>query len=143
MKKAVLSIVIVAVSSILVSCNKAVPFQELPEPAKSFLSTHYAGKPVPFAKSEWCGYEVLLPDGTEIEFNSDGEWEKIEAEHATLPATIIATLPTPIGEYLATTFVGIPVEKIEKGFFGGYELELVNDAELEFRDEGTLKSCSF
>lgn len=44
---------------------------------------------------------------------------------------------------LTATFAGIGVEKIEKGSFGSYEIEMVNDAELKFSKEGMLKSCSF
>ena len=127
----------------MVSCNNAVPFQSLPAPARTFISTHYADMPVPFAKAELCGYEVVLPDGTEIEFTKEGEWKKIDAEHVFIPTGIISTLPAPISDYLTTSFAGIGVEKIEKDFFGVYELELANDAELRFSKEGMLKSCSF
>ncbi len=143
MKKILSYLFAAAACAGLVSCSNAVPFQSLPEPAQTFLSTHYAGMPVPFAKAELCEYEVVLPDGTEIEFNRKGEWKKIDSEHTFIPESVTATLPAPINNYLTTTFAGIPVEKIEKGFFGGYELELVNDAELKFSREGMLKSCSF
>lgn len=143
MKKIVLFFAAAAACACLVSCNNAVPFQSLPAPAQTFLSTHYADMPVPFAKAELFEYEVVLPNGTEIEFSKKGEWKKIDADHVFVPAGVIATLPSPIGNYLTTTFAGIPVEKMEKCFFGGYELELVNDAELKFSKDGVLKSCSF
>lgn len=143
MKKAGLIILISIACLGLVSCSNAVPFQSLPAPAQSFLSTHYEGVPVPFAKAELCKYEVVLPDGTEIEFTKKGEWKKIDAEHAFVPATVISTLPAPISDYLTATFAGIGVEKIEKGSFGSYEIEMVNDVELRFSKEGMLKSCSF
>ena len=143
MKKIVQFIITAATCAGMVSCNNAVPFQSLPDSVQSFISTHYSGTPVPFAKSELCEYEIVLPDGTEIEFSKKGEWKKIDAEHVSIPASIMATLPAPIGEYLATTFAGIPVETIEKRCSGAYEIELANDAELKFSKEGMLKSCSF
>ena len=143
MKRHILPIIVATVCACLASCSNAVPFQSLPAPARTFISTHYADMPVPFAKAELCEYEVVLPDGTEIEFTKKGEWKKIDAEHVFVPAGIISTLPAPISDYLTTTFAGIGVEKIEKGPFGGYELELANDAELRFSKEGMLKSISF
>lgn len=143
MKKIITLAIAAAACAGLASCSNAVPFQSLPAPAQSFLATHYAGMPAPFAKAELCEYEVVLPDGTEIEFSKKGEWKKIDAEHVSVPESVIATLPAPIADYLTTTFAGIPVEKVKKGFFGDYELELVNDAELKFSKEGMLRSCSF
>ena len=143
MRKTFILFIVAAACGALASCNRMVPFQSLPAPVQSFLSTHYEGVPVPFAKSELCEYEVVLPNGTEIEFSRKGEWKKIDAGHVSVPASIIQTLPAPIGDYLSASFAGIPVETVEKGFFGGYELELVNDVELKFSGEGVLKSCSF
>lgn len=78
MKRHILPIIVATVCACLVSCSNAVPFQSLPAPARTFISTHYADMPVPFAKAELCEYEVVLPNGTEIEFTRKGEWKKIE-----------------------------------------------------------------
>lgn len=85
---------------------------------------------------EFNEYEVVLADGTEIEFNGKGEWKTVDVNHGIVPAGVIASLPAPITAYLSTSFANVPVEKVRKGFWPAYKVELVNDLELEFNSKG-------
>lgn len=143
MKKILFAAAICCLALSVVSCNKAIPFEALPQSAKDFVKDNFPEMTVPFVKAEIFEYEMRLIDGTEIEFNRKGEWTKVEMEHSVLPESIIDALPEPIGKYLESTFPGVPLEKVSRGFMHSYELELVNDIELKFNSEGVLKSASF
>lgn len=78
-------------------------------------------------------YELDLADGTELEFDRNGELLKMEND-AGLPLT---ALPHGIGAYINATFPNQMVESIEKER-NGYEVELTNDLELKFNKEGAF-----
>ena len=139
MKKIIVLIAALAVACLTVaSCKKVIPSVELPQPVQSFLQTEFAGIPVSYAIAELCEYEVMLADGSELEFKKNGEWKKIDMKHAAVPAGVIATLPPTIPSYLDACFPGVPVEKIEKGC-SGYKVELMNDLELRFSSKGVFR----
>ena len=55
--------------------------EQLPAPAKAFIQTHYDGTNILFASKEYDGlskhYEVHLNDGTQLDFDSKGNWDKL------------------------------------------------------------------
>lgn len=65
----------------IVSCkDKVITAEKLPATAKSFIEEHFPETPVSFVKKEaklaGATYEMILKDGTEIEFDAKGEWER-------------------------------------------------------------------
>lgn len=131
---------ILAVSAICLftagGCKSIVTFDALPSDAQTFLTENFSVSPVSYAVKEFNEYEVVLADGTEIEFNGKGEWKTVDMNHGIVPAGVIASLPAPIAAYLSTSFANVPVEKVRKGFWPAYKVELVNDLELEFNSKG-------
>lgn len=121
------------------SCKKVLPPAALPQPVQTFLQTHFAAFTVSYATYECCEYDVLLMDGSELEFKKDGEWTNIDMEYAAVPASVLATLPPAIPAYLESCFPGVAVKKIEKGFWYGYKVELMNDLELIFSSKGEFR----
>ena len=117
-------------------CKSVVTFEQLPTEAQTFLTENFSASPVSYAVKECNEYDVVLTDGTEIEFNRKGEWECVDMNHGTVPATVLATLPPAISSYLAVSFANVPVEKVKKGFWPAYKVELINDLELEFNSKG-------
>ncbi|MDE5957623.1 MAG: PepSY-like domain-containing protein, partial [Muribaculaceae bacterium] len=80
-------------------------------------------------------YEVVLNDGTEITFDSKGNWEEVEVGATmTVPA---AFMPQPMRTYLSANFKGVNVVGLEKKR-NGYEVKLANDIELEFDSAGNF-----
>lgn len=65
-------------------------------------------------------YEVLLSDGTKIDFNNKGEWKSVDCKYSTLPAGII---PDAIVADIAQRYPSQQPYKIEKET-GGYEIDI-------------------
>lgn len=116
-------------------CKSIVTFDTLPENARIFLTQNFPDSPVSYAVMEFNEYSVTLVNGTEIEFNGKGEWEKVDMNHGIVPDAVLATLPASINSFLTASFANVPIEKIEKGFLPAYKVELVNGLEVEFNSK--------
>ena len=76
-------------------------------------------------------YEVVLADGTKLEFTSQGEWKDVDCRYEEVPAAII---PQAIKEYVNNNYPGEKILKIEHDR-GYYELKLSNRYELTFNKD--------
>ena len=122
-----------------VSCKDVIiTADKLPAAAQTFIKEYFPGSDISYAKKDKeltkTTYEVVLQDGTEIDFDSKGQWDKIDCKRATVPAKLI---PDAIATYVQTNFPGQAIVKIDKELFG-YEIELLNDLELKFDKNGRL-----
>lgn len=112
---------------------------EVPAQINTFVQQYFPGQNVTFAQKDWSWfayeYEVTLADGTHMEFDRDNQWKKIESPVKGVPASL---LPAPIATYLNTNNPGIAVKKIDKGDRGEIEVELINNLELKFTEQGAL-----
>ena len=79
-------------------------------------------------------YEVVLMDGTEIDFDSKGNWEEVSAKKGqTVPVSIV---PGFAVNYLkAHNFVNEGVTKVERDR-KGYEIELSTGLSFKFDKKG-------
>ncbi len=110
----------------------------LPDACRTFVATYYGDTPVAHIEIDrvlcWdTGYEVILTDGTNIEFTSSGEWKDIEGERA-VPADLI---PGFIRKYVQAHYKAETVRSIEKER-RAYSIELSNGLELTFNHKGKL-----
>ncbi len=81
-------------------------------------------------------YEVVLTDGSEIQFDNKGNWKDIEAARGkTVPGSFV---PNAIQTYVANNQKGAKVVGIERSR-GGYEIELSNGIEMKFDKNGNFK----
>ena len=141
MKKFFLPFVAVALCVSAVSgCKSVVTFEMLPAGAQAFLTQNFSDAPVSYAVKEFNEYEVLLVNGAEIEFNGKGEWQSVDMNHGIMPAGVLTTLPAPVSAFLSASFANVPVEKIKKGFWPAYKVELLNDLELKFNSKGICRN---
>ncbi|MEI5984117.1 MULTISPECIES: PepSY-like domain-containing protein [Sphingobacterium] len=108
---------------------------EIPDAAKKFIEQHFGTTAI--SKTEKKGvadadgtlYEVKLADGTELDFDADGNWMEISVEdQKNVP---LSAIPTAIQDYLKTNHGNVAVHMIDKEPTG-YELELANDVDLYF-----------
>ncbi len=123
----------------IISCKESiVPAEKLPSAAKSFIEEYFPGRPVSYVKkdSKLLGttYEIVLQDGTEIEFDSKGGWDNVDCKRTAVPPTLV---PAAISDYVETSFPGQIIVKIDKEPYG-FEIELGNDLELRFDKDGRL-----
>ena len=96
----------------------------LPIPAQLFVKQYFADATYSRVEKEkdngsW-EYEVLLSDGSQVEFDEKGEWKSVECKYSEMPVGII---PTVIAEDIAKRYPDLKPYKIEKEV-GGYEIDI-------------------
>lgn len=111
----------------------------LPAAARKTIDKAYSVKNVSHIKidSHFFGgddYDVVLTDGTEIEFNSDGEWTEVDAGSKPVSATFILK---PIAAYVKANYANQSIVQIKKER-SKYEVELSSGLDLEFDRAGNF-----
>lgn len=117
---------------------------DLPVQSRTFLTEHFGNMPVAHIKIEknWLGvkgYDVILTDGTKVEFTKDGEWKEVKGHRQGIPSAII---PASILRYLRQHYDGIAVTAIDKDS-RDYELDLKNGVELTFDRQGNFLTLDY
>ena len=132
MKKIIMFFVMFVMMSVTTfAFDRIITVQELPAKAQTFIKTYFPTQTVMYAKIDRdirITYEVRLNDGTEIEFNSNGVWDKVDCKHLPVPSKLI---PVAISDYVKTHYPNIQIVKIDKER-RGYDIELSNDLDLSF-----------
>ena len=124
----------------MVSCNmvanagndKPISVNALPAKAQTLLSQHFNDQKVMLATIESGvvsrSYDVVLQNGTKLEFDKKGNLTEIDCKQATVPAKLI---PQAIRNYLKENYPAQAVKKIEMNK-NEYEVELANGLDLTF-----------
>lgn len=132
------ALVCLLLSAPVMADDMPIPAEQLPAAAKAFVKKHFAGKKIVYAEkdTEFFGatYEARLSDGSKVEFDKKGNWDKVECKGSAVPAALV---PAAIAQYVKQNFDGIAIVKIDKERYG-YEIELANDVELKFNKKGAL-----
>lgn len=112
----------------------------LPKVAQTFLSKNFKSG-VSFIKIEKTmgylhEYEVVLTDGTEVNFNRDGSWDNVETPgDKSVPSQIV---PKAITNYVSKNFPRQRIVSIDKERHG-YDIELQSGLDLVFDKAGNFK----
>ena len=110
--------------------------QAVPEAVNAFVQQYFAGATIVNvdADSEYGGveYDVILNDGTEIEFDRNNQWDNVDCHVKAVPAALV---PQAIANYVNTNYQAVPITKIDKDAYG-YEIELANGLDLKFDTSG-------
>ena len=137
--KRILRILMIAICC-MVSCNmvanagndKPISVNALPAKAQTLLSQHFNGQKVMLATIESGvvnrSYDVVLQNGTKLEFDKKGNLTEIGCKQATVPEQLI---PQAIRNYLKENYPAQAVKKIEMNK-NEYEVELANGLDLTF-----------
>ena len=137
--KRILRILMIAICC-MVSCNmvanagndKPISVNALPAKAQTLLSQHFNGQKVMLATIESGvvsrSYDVVLQNGTKLEFDKKGNLTEIECKQGKVPAKLI---PQAIRNYLKENYPAQAVKKIEMNK-NEYEVELANGLNLTF-----------
>ena len=135
--KRILRILMIAICC-MVSCNmvanagnnKPISVNALPAKVQTLLSQHFNDQKVMLATIESGvvsrSYDVVLQNGTKLEFDKKGNLTEIDCKQDIVPAQLI---PQAIRNYLKDNYAGLSVKKIDKN---EYEVELVNGLDLTF-----------
>ena len=124
----------------MMSCNmaanagngKPISVNALPAKAQTLLNNHFNGQKVMLATIESGvvsrSYDVVLQNGTKLEFDKKGNLTEINCKQGIVPALLI---PQAIKNYLKDNYAGQSVKKIEINK-NEYEVELTNGLDLTF-----------
>lgn len=123
----------------IISCKDSIiTADRLPDAARSFINEYFAENTISYIKKDRglanISYEVVLQDGTEIEFDKSGNWDSIDCKRNAVPAGLV---PDAISEYVQVNFSGQLIVIIDREAFG-YEIELSSDLELKFDKNGKM-----
>lgn len=138
--KALLLFVVVMIASVACSARDtySTDASVLPQAASSVLTTHFGGKAVSHIKIDHGmlgvdGYEVILTDGTEIDFDGKGILKEVDCDRSgNVPSTII---PEAVRNYVNSNYRNQHIVKYDVKR-GGYEVELQSGVELKFNKQG-------
>lgn len=140
MKKLMLTVA-VALLTFGVACadsDRIITVDQLPQKAQQFLLKYYPKVGVSYAKQDrelvGTDYEVVLEDGTKMDFASDGEWTSVECRQSAVPADIV---PKQIQDYVAKKYPNVTIHKIDRER-NEYEVSLSNRLELTFNKKFQL-----
>ena len=137
--KRILRILMIAICC-MVSCNmvanagndKPISVNTLPAKAQALLTKHFSNQKVVLATIEsnviGKNYDVVLKNGTKLEFDKKGNLTEIDCKQDIVPAQLI---PQAIRNYLKDNYAGQSVKKIEMNK-NEYEVELANGLDLTF-----------
>lgn len=114
------------------SGDKPVAFDKLPETAREFVTLNFSDETFSYATKDTdfvtVTYDVVLSGGTSIEFNSKGEWTKIENKVKAIDPKFVAP---EVRTHVEANYPGNTFLKVEKSRLN-YEVDLSNGLELTY-----------
>lgn len=109
--------------------------QSLPSAITEFIKQHFPNATIagvePDRDHGGLEYDVYLSDGTQLDFDANNQWEKVERMSG-VPAFFI---PKTIASYVKSNCQNAAITKINKEY-NGYDVELANGMELTFDRSG-------
>lgn len=117
---------------------------KLPAAAREILTKHFPNAKVSHIKIDKDmlqapTYDVMLDNGTKIEFDSKGQWTEVDSKKMAVPSSVV---PAYISSYVKKNFKGEKIMKIEWDRKGS-EVKLSNGTELKFDSKGNFKNMDF
>ena len=139
MKRILVAIIsLMAVVGISKADDRQIKFERLPAAAQKFVKTNFADNTVVFVTKDddliAPDYEVVLDNGTVLQFSSAGSLEKIEAFRTGVPQNLV---PEKINDYVSANYPGTTYREYEQDR-GKHEVKLSNGLELTFNSGFTL-----
>ncbi len=112
--------------------DKSISVTALPAKAQTLLNNHFRNQKVMLATIESGvlsrNYDVVLQNGTKLEFDKKGNLTEVDCKQGTVPAQLV---PQAISNHLKDNHAGQSVKKIEMDK-NEYEVELTNGLDLTF-----------
>lgn len=125
------SLLLLCVGVACASPDRPISKEQLPAMAQQFLHDYFPSAEVTAAHEDGDivqrEYDVMLDDGTHIEFAADGRWLEIESREA-LPRGIV---PPSIVTYIAKHYPSLTIHRIERSR-REWEVSLSNGVEIRF-----------
>ena len=141
MKKNILTLAIALFLSVSAFAqNGMTQFNQLPATAQEFVKTYFNDYKIQyiFSDKEFADvdYKIRFEDGTEIEFNSKGEWTDVSSKQKCIPTGFILK---EITDYVEMNHKDMCITDVEREF-NRITIELNDSLEIEFNSKGKLIS---
>ena len=118
--------------------DKPIQVSQLPAKAQQFIKQHFSENSIALAKEESDFFEksfdVIFTDGTKLEFDRKGNWEKVSCRQHSVPQAIV---PETIRTYVSTHYPQTRIVKVEREK-SVLEVKLSNGTELKFNSRQEL-----
>lgn len=128
--------VLLLFTAMIVTAQKKIETSDLPLGAINFLREYFPNTTVEIAKKDRedgeKGYEVILSDGTEVEFWKDGKWREVDGRKKPIPTGFI---DKSITDYVAKNYPNNKITHIDYGH-KDVDVDLEGKIDLEFSKEG-------
>ncbi len=112
--------------------DQVITYDQVPEPAKAIVAAHFDATQIAYVLLDKGffddEYEVRFNDGRTIEFNEDGELQKVDCKQTEVPSALV---PEPVLAYVKTNFPNAFITEWGKDD-RGYKAELNNGLDLKF-----------
>ena len=128
-------------NAVAFSADAHVRTSTLPQNILDYITENYPGLTIVEAEIEDDqNYEIELSDGTELIFNSQGEFLGVDNDENEFGDEDIdpSDLPQNILDFISANYPGVGIEEAELENNGNYEVELENDVELIFDGDGNF-----
>ena len=136
--KNIVSVILIALGTSVFAQDQIVTFNQLPTKGQNFISKYFQKGQVSTVvlDNDYISkdYDVVLTNGTKIEFDGKGNWKEVDGKRNAIPTTFI---PQSILNYVNKSFPNTKIIKIEKNRFS-YDVELTNGLDLEFDSKGNF-----
>lgn len=133
----ILALVLFAVVPMTARDRVTTDVQELPSSARELITKYYAKVGVNHIKidSNVFGkkdFDVILNNGTELDFNNDGDLKEIDCGRNAVPDGLVLK---PIRDYVAKNFGGKKIVSMDIDSHS-YDIELADGLDLKFDRSG-------
>lgn len=135
--KTILLALLVGISSAL--ADMVVPANQLPAAAQNFISTHFKGVGIGLVERDMNSFDVVLTDGTKIDFNINGEWTKVDGKYKAIPTSFI---PNAVLSKVKATQPNAQIMKVDREF-GGYKFKFNNGMKVYADNNGNILGQKF
>ncbi len=146
-KRKTILLVVILFGMSLAAVAMALNVNQLPNEAQVFLSKYFQEEKVLRCERDLddnC-YEVLLSDGSELEFDAQGQWREIEIDYRLISSDFVKQLlPQNAYKYLLEQNLSNKVESIKRTRVG-YKIDLRsnNIDEIHFDKNGQIISVEY
>lgn len=124
--------------AVTVSAQKKIEVSDLPPASINFIREYFPNATVDKAKKDAehgeKGFEVILSDGTELEFWKDGKYREVDGKKKPIPTGYI---DRKIVDYVAKNYPNSKITHIDYGH-KDVDVDLTDGIDLEFTKEGTF-----
>ncbi len=129
---AVVAIFSLGVFNVSADNDRIISKEMLPAKAQVFIDQFFPGLKISYAKEERDflerSYEVVLADGSKLEFFRKGDWKEVDCRYNEVPAGVV---PEPIVKFVNANYPDAKILQIEFDNHD-YEVKLSNRLELSF-----------